>query len=66
MRYSLKVLRSLINYSLSRATINYSLAYDRSIIRFTKGSTVGIFPNVFMTADNFNYRSSDEGVMLLS
>ena len=55
MRYSLKVLRSLINYSLIGATI-----------RFTKGSSVGIFLNVFITADNFNYSSSDEGVMLLS
>ena len=66
MRYSLKLLRNLINYSLSRATINYSLAVDRSTIRFTKGSTIGIFPNVFITADNFNYASSDEGVMLLA
>lgn len=46
--------------------MRYSLKIIRGLIRFSKGSEIGIFVNVFITADNFNYRSSDEGVMLLS
>jgi hypothetical protein len=56
MRYSLKILRG----------INYFLFNNRAAIRFTKGSEVGIFVNVFITAEGFNFSSSDEGVMLLS
>jgi|DEB0MinimDraft_6_1074348.scaffolds.fasta_scaffold15191_3 hypothetical protein len=59
MRYYLKIRGSV-------PVIRYSLKIIRGLIRFSKGSEIGIFVNVFITADNFNYRSSDEGVMLLS
>ena len=59
MRYYLKIRGGA-------SVIRYSLKIIRGLIRFSKGSEIGIFANVFITADNFNYSSSDEGVMLIS